>query len=301
MAKIISHYQLEYVELGNKGTLKDRFEYYTRLSSYTGERTSNPIKNITSTQENFGNYITNQHPIENKLIAYKTYLNVVGGRILGPFPNIITNFDFIGNFGANDKGIWIPIQRTLIFVVTPENIDKWCGVLDFGFKITNELFINDYVLPEFTSIHYSRLQDMFATFLNYTHASNMDCEAAFKQIRIHHYQWHFFCFDFEGKTFMSTVLEFGTSDAFREFSKCAKSTVLVAIHTHPELYTKKVDLFKGTVSNFPHIIEQHDSWLDSAGANLAIFINGDRTHLTDYMIDDQWLAAFSNDMNMRQH
>ena len=68
---------------------------------------------------------------------------------------------------------------------------------------------------------------------------------------------------------MSTMLEFSTSDAHREFSKCAKSTVLVAIHTYPELYTKKVDPFKGTISNFPRIMERRDSWLDSAGANLT--------------------------------
>lgn len=49
---------------------------------------------------------------------------------------------------------------------------------------------------------------------------------------------------------MSLMLEFGTSDAPREFSKCAKSTVLVAIHTHPELYTKKVDPFQGNIK-FP--------------------------------------------------
>ena len=61
----------------------------------------------------------------------------MGGRILGLFPNNVTHFDFIGNFGANDKEIGIPIQRTSIFVVTPENIDKWHEVLDFGFKITN--------------------------------------------------------------------------------------------------------------------------------------------------------------------
>ena len=58
---------------------------------------------------------------------------------------------------------------------------------------------------------------------------------------------------------MSTVLKFGTSDALREFSKRAKSTVLMTIHTHSKLYTKKVNPFKGTISNFPMIMEQHDS------------------------------------------
>lgn len=133
-----------------------------------------PIKNITTHQEKFGNYIANQLYLEKELIAYKMYLNVIGGRILGHYPNIVTHFDFIHNFGANDKGIGIPLQRTPIFVVTRENIDKWREVLDFGFKIAHGLSINDYVLPEFTSIHYSRLQDMLTTFINCTYASKVD-------------------------------------------------------------------------------------------------------------------------------
>ena len=73
------------------------------------------------------------------------------------------------------------------------------------------------------------------------------------------------------------------------------------INTWLDLFTKKVDPFKGTISNFPRIMERHDSWLDSAGANLTRFINEDRTHLTDSMVDDQWLAGFSKAMNLRQH
>ena len=63
-----------------------------------------------ATHENFADYITNQPYLEKELIAYKTYLNVVGGRILGPYPNTVTHFNFIHNLGANDKGIGIPLQ-----------------------------------------------------------------------------------------------------------------------------------------------------------------------------------------------
>ena len=70
---------------------------------------------------------------------------------------------------------------------------------------------------------------------------------------------------------------------------------------HPELFTKKTDVFKGTISRFPRLLEKPDSWLDSAGANLTRLINGDRVHLTDVLMDDMWFGAFSVAMNKQQH
>ena len=245
--------------------------------------------------------MSNHTSTEKELIAYKMYNNFVNERILGTFPDSVTHFDVTGNMGVNNKGIGIPIQRTQIFVVTKDNIDKWREMLDFGFKITNDLFINDFVYPEFTSIHYSRLQDILTTFINCTHASKLDYESAFKQIRIHHLQLPFFSFNFDCKTYISTVLEFRTSDAPREFNKCVKSIVFIAIYTHHELFTKKVNPFEGTVSNFPQIIKQPDCLLDSSVINLTRYINSDITHLTDVMVNDEWLGAFSKAMNIQQH
>ena len=55
--------------------------------------------------------MTNQSSYENELIAYKTYTNVMNGRILGAFPDLIIHFDLIGNMGGNDKCIGTPIQK----------------------------------------------------------------------------------------------------------------------------------------------------------------------------------------------
>ena len=64
----------------------------------------------------------------------------------------------------------IPLQWILIFVIMKENVDKCREVMDFGFKITKEMYINDFVFPEFVSIHYSRLQDMLTIFIGCSHA-----------------------------------------------------------------------------------------------------------------------------------
>lgn len=99
-------------------------------------------------------------------------------------------------------------------------------------------------------------------------------------------QWPYFAFDFNGATYISSVFEFGRRDAPIEFSKCSKTLVLIAIMSHPELFTKKCDIFKGTVSRFPRILDKPDNWLDSKGVNLTRLINRDRVHLMDVMMDD---------------
>lgn len=97
------------------------------------------------------------------------------------------------------------------------------------------------------------------------------------------------------------MLEFGKCDALIEFSKCSKSLVLMIITNCLDLFTKTMDPFKGIQSKLPHIVEYHDLWLHSEGTNLARFINGDRKHLTDIMVDDESLGVFSKNMNISQH
>ena len=138
-------------------------------------------------------------------------------------------------------------------------------------------------------------------FIGSTPVLKMNWANAFKQIRIHHSQLPYFAFDFDGHIFISLVIDFCRSDALREFSKFSKSMVLMTINTHPELFTKKVDPFKGTHSNFPHIMEYLDSWFDYDDVNLTRYTNGDHIYVIDVMVDDQWFGIFSNGMNISQH
>ena len=82
---------------------------------------------------------------------------------------------------------------------------------------------------------------------------------AFKQIIIYHLQLTYFAFNFDGNTYVSLIIDFSRSDASREFSKWPKSLVFIAINTHPDLFTKTVNPFEGTVYNFTMIMKQHDS------------------------------------------
>ena len=247
---------------------------------------STPIANISALQDDFADYLTRSSFYVQEFIAYKIWTHIDVWRLLGPFPTTYTHFKVFRQGEVNNNGVVIPIQRTPIFVVMRENLEKWREVLDFGRQVANGLSINDYIVPEFVSIKLSRLHDMIAIFLGCTHASNLDWQTAFKQIRIYHMQWPYFAFDFNGATYISSVFEFGRRDAPIEFSKCSKTLVLIAIMSHPELFTKKCDIFKGTVSRFPRILDKPDNWLDSKGVNLTRLINRDRVHLMDVMMDD---------------
>lgn len=198
-----------------------------------------PINEIHSKQDNYADYLDNKTMYEKEFIAYKTFKHIVKSRLLGPFPDNITHFDSTGKHCCNNLDINIPIQRIIIFVMMNENIDKWRDILDFRFKITNNMLINGFVYPEFVSIHYSRLQDMLTTFINCIHAFKLDWKSVFKQIRIHHCQWQYFAFDFDWYMFISSVLDFRRSDTLCEFLKCSKFLVLMVLNMYPDFLLKR--------------------------------------------------------------
>ena len=158
------------------------------------------------------------------------------GRLFGPFLKILLILDIKIKKITNCFGIGIPIQRTWIFVIMREYFDKWREVMDFGFEVTKGMSINDHVfqnLFQFIILGYKIYwQHLLA------HAFKLNWANAFKQIRIYHTQLPYFAYDFDGHTFISSMLEFCKCDAPREFSKCFESLMLMIINTLPDFCKK---------------------------------------------------------------